>query len=296
MSAKIPALGKGLAALLKDSKTDITVKTSNDDRQEYKVDSVCRINLNNIEINPFQPRTHFKEEKLLELASSIKEHGIIQPITVRKIGNNQFQIISGERRYKASKLAKLEEIPAYIRIADDQSMLEMAIIENVQRQDLNAIEIAISYQRLIDECNITQVELSTRIGKNRTTITNYLRLLRLPDLVQAGLRDNVITMGHARALLSLKTDNDIIKAYKNILSNKLSVRKTEELSRNKNSAAIKSAALALSRYEKRLQEDISHNFDTKVKIKKSNNGNGNIIIRFSDNDELNRLLDILNKY
>ena len=296
MSAKIPALGKGLAALLKDSKTDITVKTSNDDRQEYKVDSVCRINLNNIEINPFQPRTQFKEEKLLELARSIKEHGIIQPITVRKIGNNQFQIISGERRYKASKLAKLEEIPAYIRIADDQSMLEMAIIENVQRQDLNAIEIAISYQRLIDECNITQVELSTRIGKNRTTITNYLRLLRLPDLVQAGLRDNVITMGHARALLSLKTDNDIIKAYKNILSNKLSVRKTEELSRNKNSAAIKSEALALSRYEKRLQKDISHNFDTKVKINKSNNGNGNIIIRFSDNDELNRLLDILNKY
>jgi len=295
MNAKTPALGKGLAALLKDSKTDITVKTS-DDGQEYKSDSICRIDLNDIEVNPFQPRTHFKEEKLLELANSIKEHGIIQPITVRKIGNNKFQIISGERRYKASKLAKLEEIPAYIRIADDHSMLEMAIIENVQRQDLNAIEIAISYQRLIDECNLTQVELSTRIGKNRTTITNYLRLLKLPDEVQAGLRDNLITMGHARALLSLITDDDITKAYKNIISNKLSVRKTEELSRNKSSAAIKSATLALSRYEKRLQEDISHNFDTKVKIKKSNKGDGNILITFTDNDELNRLLDILNKY
>ena len=295
MNAKTPALGKGLAALLKDSRTDITVQTS-DDGQEYKADSVCRIYLNNIEVNPFQPRTHFKEEKLLELASSIKEHGIIQPITVRKIGNNKFQIISGERRYKASKLAKLEEIPAYIRIADDQSMLEMAIIENVQRQDLNAIEIAISYQRLIDECKLTHGDLSERIGKNRTTITNYLRLLKLPDEVQAGLRDNLITMGHARALLSLKTANDINTAYTNILSNKLSVRKTEELSRNKNSAAIKSATIALSRYEKRIQEDISNTFDTKVKIKKSNKGNGNILITFSNNNDLNRLLDLLNKY
>jgi len=295
MSAKIPALGKGLAALLKDSKTDITVKTSNDG-QEYKVDSVCRINLNNIEINPFQPRTHFKEEKLLELASSIKEHGIIQPITVRKIGNNKFQIISGERRYKASKLARLDEIPVYIRIADDQSMLEMAIIENVQRQDLNPIEIAISYQRLIDECNLTQLELSTRIGKNRTTITNYIRLLKLPDKVQVGLRDNMITTGHARALLALKTDDDIITAYKNIISNKLSVRKTEELSRNKNYGTKQYVTLDLSRYEKRTQEDISHNFNTKVKIKKNKKGNGNILITFSNNDDLNRILDILNKY
>lgn len=295
MSSKIPALGKGLSALLEDSRTDITIKVDNKG-QEFNSGSICRININKIEVNPFQPRTHFEQEKLLELSSSIKEHGIIQPITVRKIGNNKFQIISGERRFKASKLANIEDIPAFIRIADDKSMLEMAIIENVQRQDLNAIEIAISYQRLIDECKLTQAELSSRIGKNRSTITNFLRLLNLPSKIQAGLRDNIITMGHAKALLAFKTDEEILLAYNKIVSSKLSVRKTEELSKYIKDKNTSNTSLALTRYEKRIEQDISQTFETKVKIKKSNKGSGNIVIKFTNNDDLSRILDLLNKY
>lgn len=289
MSSKKPALGKGLSALLENSNTDITINSATNDQQ--LLSTISRIPLNQIESNPFQPRTHFKKEALIELSQSIKEHGIIQPITVRKIGNNRFQIISGERRFKASEIAGINEIPAYIRLADDQSMLEMAIIENVQRSDLNAIEIGLSYKRLIDECDISQNELSNRIGKNRSTIANFIRILKLPEEIQIGIRDNLITMGHARALLSFDNENSMLKAYNEIIKNELSVRKTETLSSlNKNKIPI-----ALSRFEKRMQAELALNFKSKVQINKGNKGNGKIVIPFKNDIDLNRILDLLEK-
>ena len=287
MSSKKSALGKGLSALLENSSTDIT--TNNSSTNQQLLSNISRIPLNQIETNPFQPRTHFKKEALIELSHSIKEHGIIQPITVRKIGNNRFQIISGERRFKASEIAGLNEIPAYIRLADDQSMLEMAIIENVQRSDLNAIEIGLSYKRLIDECDISQNELSNRIGKNRSTIANFIRILKLPEEIQIGIRDNLITMGHARALLSFDNETEMLKAYQEILKNKLSVRNTEKL------GAIKKVKtpIALSRFEKRMQSELALNFESNVKINKGNKGNGKIVIPFKNDNDLNRILELL---
>ncbi len=287
MSSKKSALGKGLSALLENSSTDIT--TNNSSTNQQLLSNISRIPLNQIETNPFQPRTHFKKEALIELSQSIKEHGIIQPITVRKIGNNRFQIISGERRFKASEIAGLNEIPVYIRLADDQSMLEMAIIENVQRSDLNAIEIGLSYKRLIDECDISQNELSNRIGKNRSTIANFIRILKLPEEIQIGVRDNLITMGHARALLSFDNEKEMLKAYQEILKNKLSVRNTEKL------GAIKKAKtpIALSRFEKRMQSELALNFESNVKINKGNKGNGKIVIPFKNDNDLNRILELL---
>ena len=251
--------------------------------------SISRIPLIQIETNPFQPRTNFNKDALLELSQSIKEHGIIQPITVRKLGNSKFQIISGERRFKASEIAGLTEIPAYIRLADDQSMLEMAIIENVQRSDLNAIEIGISYKRLLDECELTQNELSTRIGKNRSTISNFIRILNLPEKIQAGIRDNLISMGHARALLSFETEKEMLNAYDQIVANQLSVRKTENLSKKSNTTT----PTVLSRYEKRMQAELKMNFNTNVKINKTSKGNGKILITFKDDTDLNRILELL---
>ena len=293
MSSKKSALGKGLSALLENADTDITVQTNLTSKSTNSLGSISFINISQIETNPFQPRTHFNKEFLLELSNSIKEHGIIQPITVRKIGNNKFQIISGERRFKAAQIAGLDEVPSYIRIADDQSMLEMAIIENIQRQDLNAIEIGLSYQRLLDECNLTQEQLSSRIGKNRSTISNYLRILQLPDEIQAGIRDHVISMGHARALLSFKDSGEIKKAYLEIIKNHLSVRATENLSKNRKSD--NNTPICLSRYEKRMQDELSHQYQTKIKINKSNKGKGKIVITFTDENEMNRILDILGK-
>ena len=293
MSSKKLALGKGLSALLESSDTDITVNSNSSSKTTYTLGSICFIKANQIETNPFQPRTHFNKESILELSTSIREHGIIQPITVRKIGNGKFQIISGERRFKAAQLAGLFEIPSFIRIADDQSMLEMAIIENIQRQDLNAIEIGLSYQRLLDECSITQEQLSSRIGKNRSTISNYLRILQLPDEIQAGIRDHIITMGHARALLSFKDPEEIIKAYQEIIKNHLSVRATEKLSNSKKSESHITAAL--SRYEKRMQDELSHQYQTKIKINKSNKGKGKVVISFDNESDMNRILDLLGK-
>ena len=289
MSSKKSALGKGLSALLENSNTDITISNSTNDDQ--LLSTISRIPLNQIETNPFQPRTHFKKEALIELSQSIKEHGIIQPITVRKIGNNRFQIISGERRFKAAEIAGLNEIPAYIRLADDQSMLEMAIIENVQRSDLNAIEIGLSYKRLIDECNISQNELSNRIGKNRSTIANFIRILQLPEEIQVGIRDDLISMGHARALLSFDNETEMVKAYTEILKNKLSVRKTEKLT----SLSKEKTPIALSRFEKRMQAELALNFESKVKINKGNKGNGKIVISFKNDIDLNRILELLDK-
>ncbi len=288
MSTKKSALGKGLSALLENSDTDITSKT-NSPASNQLLSSISRIPLIQIETNPFQPRTNFNKDALLELSQSIKEHGIIQPITVRKLGNSKFQIISGERRFKASEIAGLTEIPAYIRLADDQSMLEMAIIENVQRSDLNAIEIGISYKRLLDECELTQNELSTRIGKNRSTISNFIRILNLPEKIQAGIRDNLISMGHARALLSFETEKEMLNAYDQIVANQLSVRKTENLSKKSNTTT----PTVLSRYEKRMQAELKMNFNTNVKINKTSKGNGKILITFKDDTDLNRILELL---
>lgn len=287
MVSKKNALGKGLSALLENAKTDIT--SSNDHQKSDVVGSITRIKISSISPNPFQPRLDFDKEPLVELANSIKEHGIIQPITVRKIGRNEFQIISGERRYQASKLAGIDELPCFIRIADDQHMLEMAIVENVQRKDLNAIEIALSYQRLIDECNLSQEELGKKVSKNRSTVANFLRLLKLPIEIQKALRDDKITMGHARALLALSNEKEMLLTLNEILENNLSVRAVEE----KRKFQVKSlnTTLALSRYELRMQNNMAYQLSSKVNIKKKASGKGQIIISFNNQDDLNRILD-----
>ena len=287
MVSKKNALGKGLSALLENAKTDIT--SSNDHQKSDVVGSITRIKISSISPNPFQPRLDFDKEPLVELSNSIKEHGIIQPITVRKIGRNEFQIISGERRYQASKLAGIDELPCYIRIADDQHMLEMAIVENVQRKDLNAIEIALSYQRLIDECNLSQEELGKKVSKNRSTVANFLRLLKLPIEIQKALRDDKITMGHARALLALSNEKEMLITLNEIIENNLSVRAVEE----KRKFQVKSlnTTLALSRYELRMQNNMAYQLSSKVNIKKKASGKGQIIISFNNQEDLNRILD-----
>ena len=287
MVSKKNALGKGLSALLENTKTDIT--SSNDHQKSDVVGSITRIKISSISPNPFQPRLDFDKEPLLELSNSIKEHGIIQPITVRKIGRNEFQIISGERRYQASKLAGIDELPCFIRIADDQHMLEMAIVENVQRKDLNAIEIALSYQRLIDECNLSQEELGKKVSKNRSTVANFLRLLKLPIEIQKALRDDKITMGHARALLALSNEKEMLITLNEILENNLSVRAVEE--KRKSQVKSLNTLLALSRYELRMQNNMAYQLSSKVNIKKKASGKGQIIISFNNQEDLNRILD-----
>ena len=287
MVSKKNPLGKGLSALLENAKTDIT--SSNDHQKSDVVGSITRIKISSISPNPFQPRLDFDKKPLLELSKSIKEHGIIQPITVRKIGRNEFQIISGERRYQASKLAGIDELPCFIRIADDQHMLEMAIVENVQRKDLNAIEIALSYQRLIDECNLSQEELGKKVSKNRSTVANFLRLLKLPIEIQKALRDDKITMGHARALLALSNEKEMLITLNEILENNLSVRAVEE--KRKSQVKSLNTLLALSRYELRMQNNMAYQLSSKVNIKKKASGKGQIIISFNNQEDLNRILD-----
>tara|TARA_Y100001978_G_C23673743_1_gene425228 strand:- start:613 stop:1488 length:876 start_codon:yes stop_codon:yes gene_type:complete len=287
MVSKKNALGKGLSALLENSKTDIT--STADNTKDEVVGSISRISINHITPNPFQPRLDFEKEPLLELAESIKEHGIIQPITVRKIGRNEFQIISGERRFQAAKLALIGELPCFIRIADDQQMLEMAIVENIQRKDLNAMEIALSYQRLIDECNLSQEDLGKKVSKNRSTVANYLRLLKLPVELQKALRDDKISMGHARALLALPTEKEMINTLEEILADNLSVRAVEN--KRKESQQKSNSPVTLTRYELRMQNNIAYQLNSKVSIKKKNSGKGQIVISFNNQDDLNRILD-----
>jgi len=287
MVSKKNALGKGLGALLENAKTDITSKAGNETNAQAGL--ISRINIDCITPNPFQPRIDFEKESLLELTDSIKEHGVIQPITVRKIGRDNFQIISGERRYQACKIAKISEIPCYIRIANDQEMLEMAIVENIQRKNLNAIEIGLSYQRLIDECNLTHEQLSIKLSKNRSTISNFLRLLKLPTEVQKALRNYKITMGHARALLSFNSEDEILSAFRKITSENLSVRDTEEMNQKKK--LKKEEKIILSRYELRMQNNISFQLKSDVKIKKNSNGKGQLVISFKNQDQLNEILD-----
>jgi ParB family chromosome partitioning protein len=287
MVSKKNALGKGLGALLENAKTDITSKPSNETNAQAGL--ISRINIDSITPNPFQPRIDFEKESLLELTDSIKEHGVIQPITVRKIGRDNFQIISGERRYQACKIAKIIELPCYIRIANDQEMLEMAIVENIQRKNLNAIEIGLSYQRLIDECNLTHEQLSIKLSKNRSTISNFLRLLNLPVEVQKALRDSKITMGHARALLSFNSEAEILSGFKKIISESLSVRDAEKMNHKKK--LPNEEKVILNRYELRMQNNISFQLKSDVKIKKNTNGKGQLVISFKNQDQLNEILD-----
>ncbi len=295
MSAKKGGLGKGLSALLQDSKTDITSKINN------PLGSINMLSIESIEVNPFNPRPHFEEDALHELCESIAQHGIIQPLTVRKLGNDKFQLISGERRFRASQLAGLKEVPAYVRVANDQTMLEMALVENIQREDLNAIEVALSYARLIEECNLTQEEMSQKIAKSRSSITNHLRLLKLPALIQKGVRDKKISMGHARALVSVNEESKQIEIYNKIIENELSVRDVEHLIKNDNSSdnLIKSNAPVkkkpLSETQKTFCYFLGDKISSKVDVKKANNGNGQIIIHFDSEVDLNRIIEILNK-
>ena len=231
MSApKKKALGKGLSAILKDPSQDIS--SAKDSRAKDVVGNVAEIDIDSVETNPFQPRSNFDKQALEELTKSISEVGIIQPITVRKSGFNKYQLISGERRLRASKLAGLKSIPAYIRLADDNGMLELALVENIQREDLDAIEVALSYKRLMEECDLNQEQLSDRVGKQRSTVTNYLRLLKLQPLIQAGIRDKMISMGHARALINVEDEDIQLAIYRDVIAKDLSVRKVEEIVRN----------------------------------------------------------------
>lgn len=293
-ATKKQALGRGLSALLKDPQNDI--KSAEDKNADKLVGHIVELDLESIEVNPFQPRTSFNEDSLRELASSIRELGVIQPITVRKLDYNQYQLVSGERRFRASKLVGLETIPAYIRIANDQESLEMALVENIQRQDLDPIEISLSYQRLIDEINLTQEQLSERIGKNRSTIANYLRLLKLDPIIQTGMRDGFLSMGHGRALINIEDPQLQLEIYEKILANSLSVRETEKLVRNLQEgkpAEKTSTAPALSKNIKKSIKEFSEHLGTKVDVKVAKKGNGRLIIPFSSEEDLERLKKII---
>ena len=306
--SKKKALGRGLSALLSDSSTDDRLEVdalpqggSSMSPSHVSASGMTEIPLDEIEVNPFQPRSHFDQESLLELAESIHVHGIIQPITVRKLSQHQYQLITGERRFQASKLAELKTIPAYIRAANDQQMLEMALIENIQRENLNAIEIALSYQRLMSECNLKQDELGERVGKNRTTVTNYLRLLKLPPDIQIAVRDNLLSMGHARAIINVENADQQLYIFKRTLAEELSVRKVEDLVRSlaMEKSASKPGREALQNQATKeisqLQSKLSSHFGTRVVVK-SDGKKGDIRIPFLSVEDLNRILDILKMY
>ena len=282
-ATKKQVLGRGLSALLKDNSIDET-------NTNLVVGSIVEIELENIEVNPYQPRTYFDEESLRELASSIKELGVIQPITVRKI-DDKFQLVSGERRFRASKLIGNKSIPAYIRTANDQEMLEMALVENIQRKNLDPIEVALSYQRLIDEIQLTQEELSVRVGKKRSTVTNYLRLLKLDPILQTGIRDGFISMGHGRALINIKSASDQLGIYEKILLDKLSVRQTEELvKRLKIDKKIPNELKKqLPNYIKNSLSDINSYLGHKVNVTVNGKGKGKISIPFHSKEDFERI-------
>lgn len=289
--AKKSGLGRGLGALLDDSGSDSMVAEK---RKPVAPSGIGKIPVDKIEVNPFQPREDFDEEALNELADSIRVHGIIQPITVRQLSSNQYQLISGERRLQASKKAALKEVPAYIRTADDQQMLEMALIENIQRENLNAIEVALSYQRLLSECDLKQEELGDRVGKKRATVNNYLRLLKLPNEIQAGLRDGKISMGHARALVTIENIDDQLDVFDLIVEKELSVRKVEELVRDLGKEKPSPAPKKASDPELlKLQTRLSSHFGTKIHLSSDEKNKGQIKIPFTSTEDLNRILDIL---
>ena len=288
-------LGRGLSALLNDSNDDI--KTVKDKNADQIIGNVIELPIDQIKVNPYQPRTNFENEKILELAKSIEELGIIQPITVRKIGFKLFEIISGERRFRAISSLKIKSIPSFIRIANDQQSLEMALVENIQRENLDPIEIALCYKRLIDEVMLTQEQMSTRVGKKRSTISNYLRLLRLDPIIQTGIRDGFISMGHGKTLVNIENREDQLNIYEKILTKSLSVRDTEKLTNRTKNTTEKSKT-----QKKWLEEpfesslvNLKKGYNSEVKIKLNGNEKGLIIIPFNNIDEFNKLNKKLNE-
>lgn len=298
-AVKKQRLGRGLSALLSDPENDI--QSASDKNADKVVGHIVELPLETIEVNPFQPRTSFNEEMLQELASSIRELGVIQPITVRKLEFNKYQLISGERRFRASKLVGLETIPAYIRIANDQESLEMALVENIQRHDLDPIEIALSYQRLIDEINLTQEQMSERVGKKRSTITNYLRLLKLDPIIQTGMRDGFISMGHGRAITTLEDPSLQVQVYKKVLSDKLSVRSTEDVVRaiqkpelnTKSTASTNTSSLGASPYIAKSIDNFKGFFNSNVSVKMGKGGKGNLVIPFKSEEDFKRIQKLI---
>lgn len=289
--SKKPALGRGLSALLENAKTDITTKSIGDNAPV--VNSVSIIKIKTIETNPFQPRTNFEENALQELSDSIKQHGIIQPITVRKLGYDRYQLISGERRFRASQMAGLTDVPAYIRIADDQEMLEMALVENIQREDLDPIEVSLSYKRLIDECNLTQEQLSEKVGKQRSTVTNFLRLLKLPAPIQKALRDREITMGHAKALINIDNEDRQLAIFALALEQDFSVRQIEDLARGekvKVTPKVTRVEKPLSIEDKVITKSLDKIFNKSYQFKRNTKGGGNITFNFSNDEELQHIV------
>ena len=291
---KKKALGRGLDAILGSPDTDIM---STDISGGFVAGAIAGIPIASIETNPFQPRSDFNEMELRELAESIKVQGVIQPVTVRKLGFDKYQLIAGERRLRASQMAGLQQIPAFIRVANDEQMLELALIENIHRKDLNAIEVAISYQRLIEECDLTQEELSDKLGRNRSTITNYLRLLKLPPGIQIALRDEVITMGHARALITVDSGTWQEDLLKRIIKDDLSVRQIEKLVRESvnlgEKKSDKQKKVSIPEKYKETPAVLSRKFGTKVSLRRNNKGTGSIVISFKDDDELDKIISII---
>lgn len=295
MAEKKRALGKGLSALLKNPETDITSLESNKDLIKV-AGSISEIDINQIEVNPFQPRIDFDQDTLQELAASISQLGIIQPITVRKMGYDKYQLISGERRFRACQIAHLESVPAFVRIANDQEMLEMALVENIQREQLNPVEVALSYQRLLDECKLTQDKMSERVGKKRSTITNYLRLLKLPAEILASLKNKEISMGHARALINVSNHETQINIFRDALENGFSVREIEQIVKEFGSIGYKKVSpktkkSTIHSFEhQKISNDLKKLTGKPVSLKVSKSGKGKLEISFSNDDELSEII------
>ncbi len=286
---KKQALGRGLSALLDDPQNEIN--SINEISADKVTGNIIDLDLKQIEINPFQPRTNFNEESVLELAESIKTLGIIQPITVRKLDNNKYQLVSGERRLRAARSIKLKTIPTYVRIANDQEILEMALVENIQRRDLDPIEIALSYNRLVEEINLTQNQLSQRVGKKRSTVANYMRLLKLDPIIQSGIRDGFLSMGHGRALINIEQQEEQLKIYEKIISKGLSVRNTEELVKKLNlGKETKKKYAKISKVHTDAENELKKYLNSSVFVKVNKKGKGSIIIPFGSNKNLNDLI------
>ena len=287
------ALGRGLDAIMQSPETDITSKDISGD---FVAGAVAEIDIDLIETNPFQPRTECDETALRELAQSIKEQGVIQPVTVRKLGYNKYQLISGERRLRASKMAGLKTIPVFIRVANDEQMLELALIENIHRENLNAIEVAISYQRLIDECNMTQEEVSEKVGKSRSAVANFLRLLKLPAEVQIAIRDGHISMGHARALININDKEEQLRLLQQIIMDEMNVRQTEEMADKAKGKADKERKQTnyIPEHFKSSIKKLSQTLNTKVKVKRNVKGQGSVVIDFKDEAEFDRIMELFN--
>ncbi|MFH1937478.1 MAG: ParB/RepB/Spo0J family partition protein [Bacteroidota bacterium] len=289
MSGKKKALGRGLSALLEGSELE---EAPREVQVNQLIGSVAMIPVEDIEANPYQPRTDFDRAELADLAMSIQHQGIIQPVTLRKLGNNRFQMIAGERRIKAARVAGLTEVPAYIRVANDEQMLEMALVENIQREDLNPIEVGISFQRLMEECQIKQEELSQRVGKDRSTISNYVRLLKLPAEIQIAIREKKITMGHARALITLENTSAQIRIFNQILAKDLSVREVESLVRSAHTQPSSPSSKTTTELPPEfsvLRERLNTRLNTLVKLQVNRNGAGTITIPFRSEEELKQI-------